>query len=489
MRVVLGEITNTVGSREAKAPAVKEESLSVAPEVEALTDCCKKLLQAWENTRARGYCPYLLRHFSQLSHLAPVAECCDLQMLHGAWLEAEESSDSDEEVDLEDSPPALVDWSVEDPSTARYVDMQFEEDAFSDEDGTAQLPSWRQKELCEQELEERLLSMLQQDQEEDWLLQRETEMSGSLHRGDCHPLASPNSAWMYSTPPRRRRRFPTGQAAAGSEVPKQGGLSEREDERRAASGSLPGGTRGLLQVLHKSAERHRPSARAVLEQMGAEERVLSVDWLLESCQSMHFQEVVAFSAISCLDRYIAWYGSVVPITGVQALVLAVVSIALKLHGMSQVAASLREVLAHLGRHAVPIESILLQEREVLQALRFEVSTPTAIEMLGLLSRRCQRRATKDRACDFCAACLDPFVWHLAEFLLHMALREAHVLYAYPSSVLALAAVLLAWGQAGIRPCQTQLRLLVRGLPSGTRPVVASVGKSGSPPKDRFYHRI
>jgi len=367
-------------------------------------------------------------------------------------------------------------------------------DVSSDSDG--ELSVWNDKELCEKELEHRLMSMLQQEQEESWLLEQQTaatfELARSLNSGslqrDATPPCSPS---MYRTP-RRRQAAP--QARASSDVRSRDVHFPAEADRIPEAGlALEDMTANLLTTLQQTAERHRPAASSVVEHLGAQERVLAADWLLETCFAMHFQEVVSFAAVACLDRYISLLPSPLPVSDIQALVLATISLALKLHGMSQVSASLREVLVHLGQSTVPIESIVFRERKVLETLQFEVSTPTLIEMLGLVANRCQAIARQDCCCEFCRLCQDEFVWQLAELLLHLALREVHLLYAYPSSILVVAATLLAWGRADAKPCPKQLRVLLRCVRASVQPPSCPTPglavDAGTSHGSRFHHRI
>lgn len=368
--------------------------------------------------------------------------------------------------------------------------------ALSDSDG--ELSVWNDKELCEKELEHRLMSMLRQEQEESWLLEQETqatfELARSLNSGSFQRDATPpRSPSMYRTPP-RRRQAPAPQARASNDVRSRDIYFPAETDRLPEGGiALEDMTANLLTTLQQTAERHRPAASSVVEHLGAQERVLAADWLLETCFAMHFQEVVAFAAVACLDRYISLLPSPLPVSEIQALVLATISLALKLHGMSQVSASLREVLVHLGQSTVPIESIVFRERKVLETLQFEVSTPTLIEMLGLVSNRCQAIARQERCCEFCRLCQDDFVWQLAELLLHLALREVHLLYAYPSSILVVAATLLAWGRADVKPCPKQLRVLLRCVRASVQPpscpALGLAVDAGTPHGSRFHHRI
>ncbi|CAE7830948.1 unnamed protein product [Symbiodinium sp. CCMP2592] len=129
-------------------------------------------------------------------------------------------------------------------------------DLCSDSDG--ELSVWNDKELCEQELEHRLMSMLQQEQEESWLLEQETaatfELARSLNSGsfqrDATPPCSPS---MYRTP-RRRQTAP--QARASSDVRSRDVYFPAEADQIPEGGlALEDMTASLLTTLQQTAER------------------------------------------------------------------------------------------------------------------------------------------------------------------------------------------------------------------------------------------
>eukprot|EP00931_Biecheleriopsis_adriatica_P073670 TRINITY_DN47911_c0_g1_i1.p1 TRINITY_DN47911_c0_g1~~TRINITY_DN47911_c0_g1_i1.p1 ORF type:complete len:648 (-),score=122.85 TRINITY_DN47911_c0_g1_i1:82-1941(-) len=384
-------------------------------------------------------------------------------------------------------------------------------------------PSWRQKELCEAELENRLAELLQQEHlsfDEEEMRDDTSEAPWSsdsaascgsrsswppAHAGDSVRQADvgmddgpvPSERWVFRTPKRRTRKTVlagAGQVLTG--VPRAAPLRGGEGEGTCeVDGALVAMTKCLLQVYHRETKRCQPHAQAIVARFNAAERALTVDWLLQSCHAMGFPEVVPFAALSFLDRYCSLLPVVLPTDHMQVLFLAVVSIALKMHGASpQVSAPLRDILCHLGQYRIPVELILEHERKVLVALDFHVSTPTAQELLDLLAMPSTGQ-DEDAKCERCRGCTEPEVWQLAGFLLRLAMRDVGLLYQYPHSVLATSAAYLAlWSsQAGIEPCVAAQGSLLRRLRlASERPRVSGgyPASAGEPASSGWaYHDI
>jgi len=372
-----------------------------------------------------------------------------------------------------------------------------EQDASDDEDLLP--PRWRQKELCEEELEKRLADLLEQEQLDQFSA---GDFEGYDQDGQCTPevqstdtsyaswsgadadapretlaLESVGSApaqsgplpaerWVFQTPVRRRSRkagplavVPLIQETTSHPAPAASSQNSRLVSARDRAGSEPGQidavldsmTTSLLRAYHRESERCRLTVGAEISKISAAERVLTVDWLLQTCRAMSFPEVVPFTAVLLFDRYCAKSSTILPAEQMQVLFLSVISIALKMHGISNlVPAPLRDVLAHLGQYQVPVEKVLELERQVLQALDFQVSTPTVQEFLDLLSVRSRGAPSLDNEADRDACDADSRVWELAAFLLRLAIREVGLLYRYPHSVLAASAAYLAlWSCAAL----------------------------------------
>ncbi|CAJ1365023.1 unnamed protein product [Effrenium voratum] len=224
--------------------------------------------------------------------------------------------------------------------------------------------------------------------------------------------------------------------------------------------------------LCKSSRRHLVEAK---------KGVLAVNWLLQACEAMNFPKAVAFSAVSLLDRYAETLLTMTTMQEMQVLLLTVICIALKVDGLSEVRVPLRQLLAHLGQYRVPVDVVLKKEREVLESLHFQVSAPTVVDMLGLLTAMAQ--GTEDACgCSFCRS--DPEVEQLAEELLQLALYEVDFLYQFSPPFLAASAAYLACLQADVRPCRAQQRKLLQSLRVGRRFEGAT-----APFKHRHHHCI
>ncbi|CAJ1449602.1 unnamed protein product [Effrenium voratum] len=206
-----------------------------------------------------------------------------------------------------------------------------------------------------------------------------------------------------------------------------------------------------------------------------------VEQLTMVCPARYKALAVAFSAVSLLDRYAETLLTMTTMQEMQVLLLTVICIALKVDGLSEVRVPLRQLLAHLGQYRVPVDLVLKKEREVLESLHFQVSAPTVIDMLGLLTAMAQ--GTEDACgCSFCSS--DPEVEQLAEELLQLALYEVDFLYQFSPPFLAASAAYLACLQADVRPCRAQQRKLLRSLRVGRRFEGAT-----APFKHRHHHCI
>eukprot|EP00439_Symbiodinium_sp_Y106_P028343 s2969_g3.t1 len=289
MRVALGEITNTVGQRPAEISKKWASTETYAPEVQALSDCASRLEEVWVEARSRNSCGYLFRQYSQLALVQPCrGELPSFDVLQAAWMP---DTDSDEEkptpfwekdkstgcsnFDSYSSPATpqrthKAIWVPQSPtSSPKKGDFPLSPivgpslaqpacfpDVSSDSDG--ELSVWNDKELCEKELEHRLMSMLQQEQEDSWLLEQQTaatfELARSLNSGslqrDATPPCSPS---MYRTP-RRRQAAP--QARASSDVRSRDVHFPAEADRIPEAGlALEDMTANLLTTLQQTAER------------------------------------------------------------------------------------------------------------------------------------------------------------------------------------------------------------------------------------------
>jgi len=186
-----------------------------------------------------------------------------------------------------------------------------------------------------------------------------------------------------------------------------------------------------LRSLHEVSEQYRPrNAGALAEGAAAADRLETLAWLVQAFEVMQFSDPCLFDTAMLLDRY---YSSPpreeTRDGGSQCKLLAAVCLALKVGSAEDLKFPLRQVVTHLGRDRVAFAEVLDAEMVMLRKLRFCVSTPTVHDFLHGLSTRLQPWNIK---CTI-----------LADFLLQLSLVDAHLLYRYPHSVLAAAALAMA----------------------------------------------
>jgi len=440
-RRVLGEITNIASNTRKQPLQAKEQKVpakSGGSESDLIEQCSAKILDLWKM--------FVTDHGSYSSSLSQLATGLhprsppqfDLSILNDSDLDMDSSESSDDGLL---SSPSRTEWAhLAHKQTSTLAQRSYDLDRNRD------------------------ISIIVPDcgstSREARLVQAQTRVKlAEKYKDSQDGLQSPESPSKTS----RVCETPAKAARDPSDCIFQDTPNDLEDSVQDVEEALLGMTKHFLRAQHLNSERSRPSANCILTKLGAVERALAVDWLLEACKAMSFPEGVAFAAVSLFDRYLNTLEVAVPTEQMQVLMLSATSIALKFHGMSQVPVSLRELLAHLGQHRVPVNCILQKEKEVLEALDFKVSTPTVLDILATLVWRC-RAPAKEATCGCCGACCFLSEWQrAAEFFLHLALRKADLLYEYPHMILAASAAYLAWYHVGMRPCQAQQRSLLRFL--------------------------
>lgn len=438
-RRVLGEITN-IASNTGKQPLQAKErnvpAKSGGSESDLIEQCSAKILDLWKK--------FVTDHGSYSSSLS---QPTGLHPRSPPQFDLSKSNDSDLDMDSSESSdelllsPSRTEWAhLAHKQTSTLAQRNYDLDR--DRDISMIVPDCGSTSRAEARLVQAQTSRVK---------------LAEKYKDGQDGLQSPSktSRWACETPAKAARD--------SSDCIFQDAANDLEDSVQDVEEALLGMTKHFLRAQHLNSERSRPSANCILAKIGAVERALAVDWLLEAFKAMSFPEGVAFAAVSLFDRYLNTLEVAVPTEQMQVLMLSATSIALKFHGMSQVPVSLRELLAHLGQHRVPVNSILQKEKEVLEALDFKVSTPTVLDILATLVWRC-RAPSKEATCGCCGACCFLSEWQrAAEFFLHLALRKADLLYEYPHMILAASAAYLAWYHVGVRPCQAQQRSLLRFL--------------------------
>ncbi|CAK9007868.1 unnamed protein product [Durusdinium trenchii] len=456
MRRVLGEITNIEPRRELKLQQPKEE----LGRNRLIEDCSQRLYTLWRDLK-RG--PANLEYLQQL-----FPDCHPPDDFHPPDQFLDNGSDPSDQAPCGHGPrggelsflqAALRGIDVGDSEIAAHSHRTVPScqglcPACSDT--TPQAPQLGRRVWPSRIRQSELLASAGSDDCGDEHPKQDTDSRGQRPEGRALGSPSPTRRWLCQTP--TTSDWPV-HSDCGCICEELQDTSKEPVEPHNQIGRNTRSTKSMDWLF--AAERFRPSARSILCRIGAVERALAVDWLLQTCQAMSFPEVVAFAAISLLDRYLETLHTAIPLEQMQVVTLAVTCTALKLHGLGEVPVPLRDVLVHLGQYNVPIKQIFQKEREVLDALDFDVSAPTVMDTLGLLAFRCTT-ASKEMGCGLCAACGDT-VWQLAEFFLHLAARKVELYYEYPPTALAAGAAYLAWCQVPNRPCHAQQRKLRRSL--------------------------
>lgn len=181
--------------------------------------------------------------------------------------------------------------------------------------------------------------------------------------------------------------------------------------------------------LHEKSVRGLPDAKGLLANVSAMQRELVVNWLIQACDIMHFSDSVLYSTVLTLDRYCSVVGKPIPMDMMQKVLMATVCTVLKMSVADDIGMPLKTILPHLCRHQVSLPEILHMEQRVLITLGFEVSTPSALEFLDILSVRLEPGGVA--------------LHSLANFLLQLSLLDAQFHYMYPHLILAAAALFVA----------------------------------------------
>lgn len=193
----------------------------------------------------------------------------------------------------------------------------------------------------------------------------------------------------------------------------------------------------VLQSLHAHSERHRPKASDIMRRLGPEEREQAIMWLFQVCNAVGIQDSVLYLTVLLLDRYCAAAKSSLDLGRLHMLIIAMVGISLKMNGAvdeHSKTPKLQDLLEHLGRPCHTLTEIFKAEHEVLKALRFEVSMPTAAEFLDAYALPFTTASEPDGTSP---------VHCLARFLLQMSLLDMQMQYRYPHAVLAAGAMYVA----------------------------------------------
>lgn len=162
-------------------------------------------------------------------------------------------------------------------------------------------------------------------------------------------------------------------------------LADSDNPESSAEAALLELVAPVLRAGFETAERHRPSAEAVLTGVAPQQRCTLLLWLLQVCDIRGIPDTVLYMTISLFDRYSAVVREPIPCAKLQRVVLATLSIAMKVNGGEDDAVRyhhLISLLTCLGQQQHSAAEIFQEELRVLQALDFSVTAPTALDFLN-----------------------------------------------------------------------------------------------------------
>jgi len=190
----------------------------------------------------------------------------------------------------------------------------------------------------------------------------------------------------------------------------------------------------FLHSCHQESQRHLPSAADLHARLSSGQRESILVWLVQACDIMRFHEAVLYSTVLTLDRYCAASQEPLPMDRMQKVLMAVICTVLKTCAVAdEICMPLRDLLVHLCRRQVLFEDILAMEHQVLKALRFQVSTPSALDFLDALCVPLLAGESPEGSPIRC----------LANFLLQLSLFNAPLHYRRPHAILAAGAIYVA----------------------------------------------
>jgi len=243
----------------------------------------------------------------------------------------------------------------------------------------------------------------------------------------------------------------------------------------------------VLRAKHQESERHRPVAEAVLTGMREEERERVILWLF-MCAGF-LDDSVIHAAVLLLDRFSAVATERIDARQLHLIVIAIVSIAVKVSGGADEFSRprrLREILLTLSQHQYSVEVIFATEAQVLKALNCDVASPSVLDflhtwVLPLGSSAFEHGPASPSASAALAggatssATTPPAI--LARFLLQLSLLDVRLHYKYPQSVIAASAAYIAMWCTAARPERMVALLRDASMCQDTREVDANLGRA------------
>lgn len=205
----------------------------------------------------------------------------------------------------------------------------------------------------------------------------------------------------------------------------------------------------FLHASHSVSVQQLPEPKHLASKILGIEREAVLHWLVQACDIMNFHENILYTTVLILDRYCVADGVMLSMDRIQKILMAALCTVIKVCAVQDELGfddpydrSLREILAHLCHGQVSFTDILHAEYEVLRALDFKVSTPSALDFLDVLSTPL---SSPSESLDTCVP------RSLADFLLQLSLFNISIHYQYPHVILAAAALYVALVSLGASP--------------------------------------
>lgn len=204
----------------------------------------------------------------------------------------------------------------------------------------------------------------------------------------------------------------------------------------------------VVQAQHLESQQAVPTAEALTAKLPSRTRTMVICKLLPACESMHVSEEVVHAAVLLMDRFFALSPTAELGGWFWLVILAAVSIAQKMIGTRERGSAVNELRAmdlmqqmwlHLMQGAQVSPACLAQaEHNVLEALSWEVSSPSPLDILNTI-------LGPDTLCSGPGApsIKDPAVRCMARKLLKLSLVDVQLHYRYPHVVLAVSAITLS----------------------------------------------
>lgn len=225
-------------------------------------------------------------------------------------------------------------------------------------------------------------------------------------------------------------------------------LEKCQDPEKCIDASLSELVDSAARTMHLESEKHRPNAGILLYKVDFRQRQTAIDWLISCCSIMSLPDSLLHTVIGNFDRFCAAIPGHLPTAMMQLVFLAGICTAWKLErselrsrheehataGNAMPTPKLKPVIMQLCQHKLAFKDVSLMEQQMLQMMQFQVSAPTALEFVELLSARLK---------GHWALHLVEAAQAVANYLLHLASLDVRLYHGWPHIVLATSALCIA----------------------------------------------